>query len=1322
MAVSMVHHQESSLSDSQYTYDVLLSFRGADTRKNFTDHLYMALVQAGIHTFRDDDEIGKGENIKNEIERAIYESKISIIVFSKNYASSTWCLNELVKIMEHSKFSKHIVLPIFYDVNPSQVKKQTGSFAAAFAGHEESFKSEMDMVQRWRAALTEVADLGGMLLEDGHEWQFIQDIIKQVQNKLHHTALYVPPIVVGIDSLVTCINWWLGDGSNKVGIATICGIGGIGKTTIAKIVYNLNIQRFESYSFLADVREITQERKGLVHLQRQLIADILKGKVNKIHNSDDGITKIKEAIYRRRVLLVLDDVDDSEKITKIIGAQIPFHPGSKIIITSRHRCLLSDPFIRQMFDLEASSSYGELCKVFEVKELAFNDSLQLFKWYAFGQCHPIDSYMEYVKSVVEHCGGLPLALQVLGSSLSGKSINVWRSALEKLKAIPDSKIQKILRISYDSLQDDHDKNLFLDIACVFVGKDKDYTTTILDECDYYTAIGIENLINRSLLVVNEKNKLMMHQMIREIGRNIIRQESPNLGKRSRLWHKDAFDALREKIGTKTIRCLTIDLHRLLEDKYGKTIANHSKNPLLMSTEEDIETDAFAKMQRLKLLQLDYVKLKGDYKDFPRSLIWLCWHGFPLEYLPKNLYISKLVVLEMHNSSLKRVWNDTKYFLPNLKILNLSHSHGLLKILNLSCLHSLERLILKDCIKLITVDQSIGEIKTLTILNLKGCKSLKKLPRTIGSVESLEELILSGCSTLDDVPRDLQNMKSLKVLNLDGTAICESNSWLSWLSLKISKGLGFFWVSLPCSLVKLSLQSCRLSDDVVPADFSYLPSLKSLNLSRNPIHSLPESIIHLTKLDELLLTCCKELQRLPKLPTNGLLVKRSQSSYRISSLSYLLNLKRCIVFGCEKLTEVESVFKLVPIENFEVEQIKSLFNMDFIKSIQLEIYSYITDTRMVTTPQVFHDCGITSCFISGSEVPIWFEYHSEGSKISFSLPQNPSEKVSWLNLCIVYSLVSDEIFEFLPSVHIINETKKLTWSYFSSFLGIPETNSNTILWLIHWPVKDYQLENGDLVTCKLSTFGLNVREFGVTCVSETKEMYEDDTPQYSQENEGTWKEIELKVNEELLKLDTSGNIRMQIDNYLEESKMIASPQVLYDCGIISIYGTYGFPEGRYSHHATGNKVSFIVPRSSGHHIGYLNLMAILFAEDDQIFDILSRIEIVNKTKDTKWIHHKCFIGIPKIKNNIYWFSSWRFMGELEDGDQVSCTVFSDLCVKACAIDLIYELDDDLLHKCNSGYQHLGGKTTSSYWLFPLFVYHLFKSQRALYRIQSLNKLE
>ncbi|XVE84812.1 hypothetical protein DITRI_Ditri17bG0042800 [Diplodiscus trichospermus] len=539
-------HESSSIFGCNY--DVFLSFRGEDTRKNFTDHLYTALIQAGIHTFRDNEKIERGKNIKDEIEKAIlHESKIFIVIFSKDYASSTWCLDELVKILEHRKSSQHTILPVFYDVDPTQVKNQTGSYAESFAKHEESFKSEKDMVLKWRAALKQVADLGGMVLQDRHESQFIQDIIKEVQKKLYRTTLYVPSYLVGIDSLVRRINWWLEeDETNKVEIATICGIGGIGKTTIAKVVYNQNIQNFDGYSFLANVRKTSEECNGLVRLQRQLISDIIKGKTQKIYNTDVGINKIKELVCCRRVLLVLDDVDDLEKINKIIGTQICFHQGSKIIITSRNQNLLIAPSISQLFDLESLSSYRDSCKVFEVRELAFNESLQLFNWFAFNHNSITESFMEYARSIVKYCGGLPLALQVLGSSLSGKSVSVWKSALKKLEAIPDSKIQKILKVSYDSLQDDHDKNLFLDIACFFIGKDKDYTITILDGCDFYTTIGIENLIGRSLLIVNEKNKLMMHQLVQDMGREIIRQESPDLGKRSRVPKKSSASPLTYK--------------------------------------------------------------------------------------------------------------------------------------------------------------------------------------------------------------------------------------------------------------------------------------------------------------------------------------------------------------------------------------------------------------------------------------------------------------------------------------------------------------------------------------------------------------------------------------------------------------------------------------------------------------------------------------------------------------------------------------------------------------------------------------------------------
>jgi hypothetical protein len=130
-------------------------------RKNFTDHLYFALRDAGIKIFKDDHELQGGEYLASELLQGIQGSRISIIVFSRNYAASRWCLEELVEIMECRRSMTQLVLPIFYDVEPSDVRNQTGSFAEAFAKHKEHYLLDMDKVLRWRRALCEAANLSG---------------------------------------------------------------------------------------------------------------------------------------------------------------------------------------------------------------------------------------------------------------------------------------------------------------------------------------------------------------------------------------------------------------------------------------------------------------------------------------------------------------------------------------------------------------------------------------------------------------------------------------------------------------------------------------------------------------------------------------------------------------------------------------------------------------------------------------------------------------------------------------------------------------------------------------------------------------------------------------------------------------------------------------------------------------------------------------------------------------------------------------------------------------------------------------------------------
>ncbi|CAL1370955.1 unnamed protein product [Linum trigynum] len=998
----------STSPKSRQPYHVFLSFRGSDTRKNFTDHLYQALTWAGIRTYRDDDEIERGDDIVLAINKAITESRLSLIVFSPNFASSSYCLDEVVKIMECKENNVHTVVPIFYNVSPSQVSEESGTYVKALRRH-----GNVERVDKWWKTLKKITDLGGMVLGDRHEAGFIQEIVKKVDRRLKRIKRPVPSYVIGIESHIEAINKWVAYESSDVDVAIISGVGGVGKTIIANIVFNMNIETFDVWSFLQDVDETSKHQDGLVNLQRSLVYDISKGALVDYKGID-----LEHVTCNKRALVVLDNVDTWGQLFAILSKPQYLHKGSKIIITTRCKELLKKP-------------YGGACKTFWINGLGKDHALELFSWHAFDKPNPDEGYVGYSEQVVQHCSGLPLALEVLGLCLSDKDMQLWEVAAQEPETIDGStRIRRTLQISYDSL-DERDKILFLDIACFYIGREKDSVVKMLQSKFGYRPLGIQELISRSLISIGESNRLTMHQLIRDMGREIVLlrsiQSIEDPGEQSRLWrYNDAIRVLKRDTG-EIVRSLILD------------------PPLAY----EVEVEAFAKMRKLKLLHLNNVNLHGNYKGFPQSLVWLCWEGFLLQSIPGEVSLEDLVVLEMRNSKIRNV-HDSAWILPNLKVLDLSHSCNLIATPDLSRFPKLERLILRCCTNLVEIHSSIGGLERLSFLDVSYCTSLSKLPLGNGDLMSLKELQMSGCPglaerySLDSDKMELPVRKRMR----------RTSSLVS---------------GLPHFLVSISL--CRCNMHAFPEDLSSLSSLKFLHLNENPLTCLPETIKSLKMLLALSLFRCDKLESLPELPSSvqSVMLFGCSSLKRITNLPHLYSETGIQVFiiamSCGQLLEVRGIFKVEPLRDTEFYIMRAgLLGISLRLAVEpspsSETILYNRFTWVKTSlqqPQILYEFGMWSIFFPAQ---CWaLPSAARAEFISVDVPPKDGHNLLGLNLIIAYRNVSLVPSGLSITLEISNETKSLKWTYKPIVLGICDGPNNIMLWLSRWTFRN-QVETGD----------------------------------------------------------------------------------------------------------------------------------------------------------------------------------------------------------------------------------------------------------------------
>nr|KAJ0190436.1 hypothetical protein LSAT_V11C800409020 [Lactuca sativa] len=856
MASSSSSPSAPAFSSQLWKYHVFLSFRGEDTRKNFVDHLYSALEQQGIYTYKDDETLPRGESIGPSLVKAIEESQIAVIIFSENYADSSWCLDELLCIMNCKDKKGQVVMPIFYDVDPSDVRKQKRKYGEAFSKHELENKNKVKSwtqtfvdnpwgwlfapreqkqkhrescskqelenkkkVESWRKALVDASNISGWEpkhIANGHEAKVINEIVDTISQRLQLVTSSANENLIGLAIRMQHFKSDLQIGSGGVRMIGIWGVGGGGKTTLASSIYDEISSKFDGCCFVKNIRD-ESSKNGLEKLQEIILSSVLKKKqVNVIWRVEEGRQVIMDRLCHRKVLIVLDDVDQLDQLKALAGSHNWFGEGSRIIITTRDEHLLNAHKVNVMHNISLLND---------------DEAIKLLRKHACLDYRPmegIEDYEQLSKEVVSYAGGLPLALTVLGSFLCDKNINEWRSALARLKEIPNDNIIETLKISFDGLTR-ADKHLFLDIACFFRSVKKDTAMEMLNACGFHSVIGVKVLIQKALITISEDGEFDMHDLVQEMGHHIVRGKHPkNPEKHSRLWRKEdllKICAMDATMKLDKVEAIKVESDRLLEGQVLPPISANMKN-----------------------------------------LRYLFWIGDPANPLLNNFPPRELCCLILVGGLQKQLWEGCKY-LPALRIIELYCLDHLIRTPDFDGLPNLEKLTLESCMHLEEINPSIGHLESLVLLSIERCESFKIFP-PITRLKNLKTLIFTQCYKLFK-PSEIQqqNMENLPHFHLDKEFCLEEpclppnniNHHIGSLLFHNLQEVGF--------LRKLDLSQCNLEDEDIGSTVCELPNLQELNLSRNKFSRLSFSHCRLPRLKWLNVRNCYDLVELTELPSS-----------------------------------------------------------------------------------------------------------------------------------------------------------------------------------------------------------------------------------------------------------------------------------------------------------------------------------------------------------------------------------------------------------------------------------------------------------------------